>query len=109
MLPAAGSEGPGAGAGDRDAQPDYAAIAPPVYPRLARRRGWQGVVRLRVRVSPAGEVLDAVVEQSSGYRVLDRAAAEVVRAWRFRPAVRGGRPVASEVVVPVRFSLSRSG
>ncbi|WP_025323815.1 TonB family protein [Deferrisoma camini] len=95
--------------GDRDAQPDYAAITPPPYPRLARRRGWQGVVRLRVRVSPDGRVLDASVEQSSGYRVLDRAALEAVRGWRFRPAVRGGEPVASEVVVPVRFSLNRSG
>ncbi len=104
-----GADGSGGGAEDRDAQPDYAAIAPPSYPRLARRRGWQGVVRLRVRVSPDGRVLDASVEQSSGYRVLDRAALEAVRGWRFRPAVRGGEPVASEVVVPVRFSLNRSG
>lgn len=107
-APSAGIRPARANAGDRDAQPDYAAISPPPYPRLARRRGWQGVVRLRVRVSPDGRVIEASVDQSSGYQVLDRAALEAVQGWRFTPAVRGGHPVESVVVVPVRFALDRS-
>ncbi|WP_459940172.1 energy transducer TonB [Deferrisoma palaeochoriense] len=102
------TKGAGTGVEDREAQPDYAAISPPPYPRLARRRGWQGVVRLRVRVSSRGEVIGASVDQSSGYRVLDQAALEAVQGWRFTPAVREGHPVESVVVVPVRFALNPS-
>ncbi len=91
----------------REAQPLYADNPPPAYPRLARRRGWQGEVLLQVRVGSSGKVLTARVERSTGYPVLDRAALEAVRDWRFRPARRGLLPVESEVRVPVRFRLER--
>ncbi len=85
--------------------PGYLHTPRPPYPRQARQRRWEGEVLLRVRVGTGGRVLEASLERSSGYPVLDRAALEGVRAWRFRPATRDGLPVEEEVRVPVHFNL----
>lgn len=90
------------------AEPDYASNPPPPYPRSAQERGWEGTVRLQVRVSAVGDVADLKVESSSGYPVLDRAALDAVRSWRFRPARFGDRPVEGTVLVPIAFTLRRS-
>lgn len=79
--------------------------APPAYPDEARRRGWQGRVVLRVHVSAAGDVTDVEVVQSSGYALLDAAAATAVRGWKFYPARRAEAAVPSTVRVPVEFAL----
>jgi protein TonB len=50
-------------------------------------------------------VLDAVVLQTSGSKVLDDAAVAALWRWRFHPALRNGEPVAASVIVPVVFSL----
>ena len=55
----------------------------PVYPRLARRRGWEGTVYLIARIAPEGEVIATAVTQSSGYELLDQAAQEAVGQWRY--------------------------
>jgi len=44
------------------------------YPRLARKRGWQGTVEIGLNIAINGELSNIRVIQSSGYRVLDRAA-----------------------------------
>jgi periplasmic protein TonB len=77
----------------------------PPYPDLAQRRGWEGEVLLRVRVSPAGRVEDAVLRRSSGRGVLDEAALAAVRGWTFVPARRGTAPIAGSVDVPIVFKL----
>lgn len=44
--------------------------------------------------------------RSSGSNVLERAALETVKNWRFAPARRAGDPVAAWVIVPVVFRLT---
>ncbi len=78
----------------------------PTYPRVARRRGWQGTTVLAVQVSEKGEADQVTVEQSSGYRLLDRAAADTVRRWQFQPGRIGQTTVAMMVRVPVVFRLA---
>ncbi|MFP4055771.1 MAG: energy transducer TonB [Candidatus Brocadiia bacterium] len=80
---------------------------PPAYPPLARRRGYEGVVVVRVRVGSDGRPLRVAVAESCGHAVLDRAAREAVETWRFRPARAAGRAVAAEVEVPIRFRLTQ--
>ncbi len=87
------------------AKPRYADNPSPVYPAVARRKGWSGKVLLLVQVDKAGAVKRLSVKRSSGYRVLDRAARRAVRRWRFVPATEVGRRVVSEVVVPIDFRL----
>jgi len=80
---------------------------PPNYPYAARRRGMQGRVIIDVRVDRDGEVREAAIASSSGYRILDRAALEAVRQWTFAPARRGDRPVESTIAVPIVFKLEQ--
>jgi periplasmic protein TonB len=82
-----------------------AADRPPVYPELARRRGEQGRVLVRVSVSATGTPLAVGIGQSSGHASLDDAALAAVRQWRFIPATQAGRPVPAAAVVPIQFQL----
>lgn len=77
----------------------------PSYPEMARRRGEQGRVTLRVSVSAEGTPLEVDVLTTSGYPVLDTAALSAVRQWRFVPAMQTGKPVAAVAEVPIRFRL----
>jgi protein TonB len=77
----------------------------PWYPRMARRRGMEGRVELRVRVGVSGAVTSIEILRSSGYRILDQAAVDTVQGWRFEPARQGMDASPGEVVIPIRFSL----
>lgn len=90
-----------------EAQPDTASNPPPRYPDLARRNGWEGEVIVRAQVNAAGRVTSASVLTKSRYAVLDKAAVDAVRRWRFRPRTVGGQAVEAAVEVPVNFSLRR--
>jgi protein TonB len=77
----------------------------PPYPEVARRRGYEGTVRLKVEVLTSGKVGKIWVKKSSGYEILDRSALKTVKDWRFIPARFGGIPVKSTVIVPITFTL----
>ncbi len=81
--------------------------AKPRYPYLARRRGQEGRVLLEVRVTADGGAASVLVRRSSGYRLLDEAARDGVRSWRFVPARAGGGPVADVILIPIAFRLDR--
>ena len=103
-IPRSGSAAP-------DAVPPRPAAGnpPPAYPLIARRRGQQGRVLLRLEVAADGTASQAAVVRSSGVDALDRAARAAVARWRFQPARRGGRAVAATVEVPVVFRLDDRG
>lgn len=84
---------------------NYAHNPKPDYPDIAKSRGWQGKVLLRVKVSAQGFSDEVTVEKSSGREILDDSAIEAVKKWRFIPAKRGDTPVASSVIVPIDFKL----
>lgn len=65
----------------------------PEYPAMSRRLGEQGVVVLRVFITPEGRAADVQLVKSSGSARLDRSAMESIREWRFVPARQSGRPV----------------
>ncbi|WP_455220148.1 energy transducer TonB [Kaarinaea lacus] len=44
------------------------------YPRLARRNGWQGTVKLGLRIESNGQLTNIQVLSTSGFPVLDQAA-----------------------------------
>ena len=75
------------------------------YPLAARRMGIQGRVVLNVEVLAAGVAGQINVQQSSGHEILDKAALESVKSWRFVPARRAGQPFTKWFAVPIQFSL----
>lgn len=88
-----------------EAKPDYLKNDPPVYPQLARSRGWEGVVLLDALVSREGRVKNITLTKSSGHRILDQAAMRAVKKWKFLPARLGNLSLESNVRIPVRFTL----
>lgn len=89
----------------RKAKPLYRRNPPPRYPRLARKRKYQGVVILEVFVNRQGSVGEVKVFKSSGYSILDKTALKSVKKWEFEPGKHGGDNVEMWVRVPVRFQL----
>jgi protein TonB len=85
---------------------NYGINPKPEYPRLARNRGWQGKVLLRVQVTAEGRSGAVNVHKSSGYEMLDESAIDAVEKWKFIPAKRGETPIASSVIVPIIFKLN---
>ena len=78
---------------------------PPIYPPVARRQNVEGEVMLKVAVSENG-LADAVeIKTSSGSVLLDNAAIDAVRRWRFIPAKQNNMPVVASVIVPVVFKI----
>lgn len=56
----------------------------PSYPKLAIQRSLEGEVRLRVNVSSEGYPEATSILESSGHEILDRAAVEATKNWRFQ-------------------------
>ena len=84
---------------------DYLRNPAPAYPRISRELNEEGRVMLRVQVNEDGRALQVLVDNSSGFARLDRAARDAVAAWRFVPARVGQQAVAGWVKVPVTFEL----
>ena len=79
--------------------------ASPVYPRIARRRGWEGKVWLIAEVNKDGFVQAVQLEQPSGHGFLDQAAFEAVSSWKFKPQYLDDRRIECEIRIPIRFEL----
>ena len=65
--------------------------------------GAEGTVSLRALISADGSVRSVEVTASSGSSVLDRAAGDAVRAWRFYPATRDGVPIDAVAILRIRY------
>ncbi|XAH24037.1 energy transducer TonB [Xylophilus sp. GW821-FHT01B05] len=79
----------------------------PFYPAESRRRGEQGRVLMRVQVGPGGQAAQVELLQSSGFPLLDAAAIDCVRQWRFLPTAAAPAPAGSWREVPLTFTLQR--
>ncbi|MBP6750397.1 MAG: TonB family protein [Xanthomonadaceae bacterium] len=87
---------------------EYATAPPPPYPRDALMDGLQGTVYLKVLVDVDGKPLSVEIQRSSGHRKLDDAAKrQVLKRWKFRPAMLNGQAIQVYGIVPVHFSLER--
>lgn len=89
----------------QEARPIYRRNPPPEYPKLARKRGYQGTVILEVLVDRKGRAADLRILTSTGYSILDRVAMESVKNWLFEPGMRENKKVEMWVRVPIRFQL----
>ncbi len=85
--------------------PDFTVNKKPIYPRIARLKGYEGTVYLRIKINGEGKVIYSTVEKSSGYDILDRSALKASLKWKFKPALKNGVPVVTTILVPVVFKL----
>ena len=75
----------------------------PVYPASARQLRQTGVVRVELVVDENGQV--AEVQNLSGPTLLQSAARDAVKKWKFKPFTRDGQPVKATGFVSFNFNL----
>jgi len=75
----------------------------PVYPAIARAARIEGIVVLQATISVTGEIENLRVV--SGAPMLQQAALDAVRSWRYKPYLLNGTPVEVETTINVVFSL----
>lgn len=76
---------------------------PPIYPRIAQDARVSGIVILEAIIGVDGRVQDVRVVRSKP--LLDQAAIDAVRQWRFTPTLLNGVPVPVILTVTVNFAL----
>lgn len=88
-----------------EVQPPRKLQSGPLYPEEARNAGVSGTVVVEIFVDETGTVVGARIIQS--VPLLDAAALETVRNWRYEPTLVHGRPVPIKMGVTVNFTLPR--
>ncbi len=78
-------------------------VSPVEYPLEMWNQNVEGTALVRVLVNEEGGVDSVMVVESSGYALLDSAAARGARAMRFAPAVREGEALRVWTRIPVHF------
>ena len=77
----------------------------PTYPALARQTRISGTVRLHAIISKDGTIQQ--LEVMSGHPLLQQAALDAVRQWRYQPTLLNGEPVEVDTTIDVIFSLNQ--
>ena len=75
------------------------------YPAIARRKGWQGVVKLELLIESDGHISDLHIEQTSGYALLDKAALDSLQLAHVPNAAQWLDGKAVSIIVPVEYRL----
>ncbi|HTW36493.1 MAG TPA: energy transducer TonB [Rhizomicrobium sp.] len=76
------------------------------YPPIAIRLNQEGTTTVDVHVSADGAVTGVDIKDSSGHDSLDQAAIKcITNAWRFKPAMQNGQPVATSRQFAIKWVL----
>lgn len=88
---------------DYDQPPRLLSQIKPQYPQEAFVKKIEGTVLVEILIDSTGAVVKARILQS--IPALDAAALQTVKEWRFAPAMKHGRPVATIAQAPVTFRI----
>ncbi len=73
-----------------------------IYPYSARKKGIQGIVFILLKLDEQGYLIELRITQSSGYKILDKAAVSLIK--KVVPYAHGtGQPIIMEI--PITYSL----
>lgn len=75
----------------------------PVYPQVARQARVEGIVILEAKTDEEGNVIGARILRS--IPILDQAAVDAVKQWKYEPLIIDGKPRKVLFTVTVRFML----
>jgi len=74
------------------------------YPELAKRAGLQGKVLIQAFIDEKGNVTYTKVIKGLGGGI-DEMASDVIRTTKFNPGTQNGKPVKTQVTIPIVFKL----
>ena len=75
----------------------------PVYPPLARQTRISGTVRLHAIIGKDGTIQQ--LEVMNGHPLLQQAALDAVRQWRYKPTLLSGIPTETPITIRIEFRL----
>jgi periplasmic protein TonB len=85
-----------------DVAPEPIKMDRPEFPPKFKNKSAKEEIMVGFFVETDGSVKEASITSSSDSR-LDRSALSAVKKWRFKPALKDGRPVRSKLTVPVIY------
>jgi TonB family protein len=91
--------------GGRVKEPVLLLSSAPSYPALARQAHVEGQVTIEAVIDTTGKLTNMTVV--SGEALLQRAALDSLRTWKYRPAYLNENPVPSKTSITVNFHLER--
>jgi TonB family protein len=77
-----------------------------IYPSYAKEKGIEGTVEIRAFIDQNGDVTKAEVEKGIGYGC-DDAARITVLYTKFKPGLIRGKPVKTQLVIPLEFKKDK--
>ncbi len=80
----------------------------PSYPRQARTRGIEGWVKVGIKISKTGSVLDVEILEAEPRRIFDRTTIRAVFRWKFKPEVVEGQTVENYSTQVIHFALDKN-
>lgn len=84
--------------------PELIHFEPAPYPEEPKQAGIEGVVLLAIDIDATGAVTRAEVLEPAGHG-FDEAAQQAALKFHFKPATRGGQPIAARIKYQYRFTL----
>ena len=66
---------------------------PPKYPMSAARSGQEGWAKVSFVIDKDGNVIDPIIQDSSGLSDFEREALKAVKKWKYSPAIQDGEPI----------------
>lgn len=76
-----------------------------VYPEIAKRAGIEGKVYVQAFINEEGDVVSAKILKGVGAGC-DEVALDAVKKTKFNPGKQSGKPVKTQVTIPIMFKLS---
>lgn len=91
-----------------DQAPEAKTTVQPKYPDLATRAGMEGTVWTKVFIDETGKVTKVTITKSDA-DIFNQPSIDAAMQWVFKPAMKDGKPIATEVSIPFRFKVQRGG
>ena len=87
-----------------DQAPEAKTTVQPKYPDAATRAGTEGTVWTKVAIDETGKVVKVTIQKSDA-EIFNQPSIEAAMQWVFKPAMKDGKPIATEVAIPFRYKL----
>jgi TonB family protein len=92
---------------DVDKMPSLVKSFKPHYPTIAKLKGTEGKVYVKVYVNAEGKPLSAVILKSDN-KVFNQPSIDAAAKFKFSPAMKDNKPVGAWVVLPFKYTLDSS-
>jgi TonB family protein len=87
-----------------DQAPEAKTMVQPKYPESATKAGTEGTVWTNVSIDETGKVTKVTISKSDA-EIFNQPSIDAAMQWVFKPAMKDGKPIATEVAIPFRYKM----